>query len=1419
MAPTARLAARSVAPPAAEEEEGGPAGLGYLTMPSIHDVAGAAVERKGAGAPLDGAVQTRVEPYLGVDLADVRVHDDPTSRQATAAIGARAFTYGQDVFLGPGESGGDVELMAHELTHVAQQGAAGRKLTQPKVTVGDANSPAEAEADSVAAKVASGATPGGPLVVDGTAGPGQMTREAFLAELRTRVIAAARDALGMFWSVAGCPYIERWFAQHEGDNGAQLEALAKRYSGVKSAASARDYIPPILTRLTAGITRWRDGGEVGDELASAGLGAAAEAATASQPVGPGGKAAQAKLSTSGGGATPDEVVRELGAGQALDSTTASRMSEAFGEDFSGVRVHTGPEAQRQTAEAGAAAFAVGNDVAFAPGMYNPGSPLGDALLAHELAHVVQQKSAGDDPEARRKPIGAESKAAERDADSSAMGVLNYLYSGYKHASDRLRPAMNTDYQLQRCDPNEPGAKGLITTDFKGGWEGRQVGVQTTINVLSVDFEISASRTVGVDDTENAALARLKTNGKPGAVTLENGKYISYEVDRGFHYRDVERTVELPISAGGGTDTTYTLAPKLSPGVVALVSNEMMVVRPGMYNPNATGMQKGDGGAKHMASTDDPFQGYKDALGDGKSMNGVGKDQLIAAFNAAMQDTAVVILNTTERDVRTKKERFDRATKGAVGDGVSSSEMGVIKKTAEELAAKDDEIQPFKDKMTALQLELVLQSVVPGGVLLQPLGITNSTLEKMKAVQADIDKLETQRKIIASRYPLLTRVDPKEFKKLSEEEMVKQLGGEMPGMLEDIETVRGMISDGHPLWEVDSVFQATMAGFGLDEANRKILTETRAEYIKDKQTAAIVRTVLTIGMSIAAAFTTGGLSLFFTAGAFGLGLYDAIQATDQYAFDKPASNVSEDRYGGMANDPSLGWLIVAWVGVGLDAADVVRAVNAAGKGADIAAQATQAAATKSGKALGMAEGDLITKLRTVAGDVDGATKFGEAHRAVVSSRFGAAIDIDPKLVGDVRVMYEVEKGSGRVVVKGVKVGPEATLADVLAHENIIKIMRRYDGVSGKIREVWDKLLSIMGKAPDDMPPFPPGSQGYNSWLEIKKLPDLVEARLLKYGDGTVDGIRRGNESALDADLDFLEGELKRHQKFIDEMAFEKGADFIAKTGDSSRAAVAAGYPLPPDITKIEDITKSDYFYRVSDKGDGTFTLSRKAESTAPSIQPELGPGGVPTGKFIAGDLSRAEEAIEIVKRFPADKQKKFAALKAAEEAKGNKVVPIEGMSATDASIAKLTDEFGPADFKAKVYEIVLEALTRKGDPDAAAKAAKATKELLDHPIVVVRGTDQLRAFGYRAAYLRKAGKTSEQVDDLHHMIPLYLGGDHTKLVDLHEDLHRRMHELIEGVKWDKNGTSLAPHSIQKADLTMSEGAAILHPDGTITYNPL
>jgi hypothetical protein len=84
-----------------------------------------------------------------------------------------------------------------------------------------------------------------------------------------------------------------------------------------------------------------------------------------------------------------EVLRS--AGRPLDAETRAFMEPRFDYDFSDVRVHFGAHAAQSARAVNARAYAVGTDLVFGAGQYTPENAAGKKLLAHELAHVVQQK--------------------------------------------------------------------------------------------------------------------------------------------------------------------------------------------------------------------------------------------------------------------------------------------------------------------------------------------------------------------------------------------------------------------------------------------------------------------------------------------------------------------------------------------------------------------------------------------------------------------------------------------------------------------------------------------------------------------------------------------------------------------------------------------------------------------------------------------------------------------------------------------------------------------------------------------------------------------------------------------------------------------------------------------------------------------
>lgn len=90
---------------------------------------------KGGGSPLSGKVKTEMESGIGADFSNVRIHNDANAVQMNKQLGAQAFATGNNIYFNEGKynpnSKDGKHLLAHELTHTVQQGAAIRKKPEP----------------------------------------------------------------------------------------------------------------------------------------------------------------------------------------------------------------------------------------------------------------------------------------------------------------------------------------------------------------------------------------------------------------------------------------------------------------------------------------------------------------------------------------------------------------------------------------------------------------------------------------------------------------------------------------------------------------------------------------------------------------------------------------------------------------------------------------------------------------------------------------------------------------------------------------------------------------------------------------------------------------------------------------------------------------------------------------------------------------------------------------------------------------------------------------------------------------------------------------------------------------------------------------------------------------------------------------
>jgi hypothetical protein len=117
-------------------------------------------------------------------------------------------------------------------------------------------------------------------------------------------------------------------------------------------------------------------------------------------------------------ATVDQTV--AGSGRLLEPDLRGDMEQAFGHDFSRVRVHTGAMAERSARDVHADAYTMGHHIVFGAGHFAPQTQQGRQLIAHELTHVVQQARTPS-------PAIARQKSKARIQVEAAMASLKAKY--------------------------------------------------------------------------------------------------------------------------------------------------------------------------------------------------------------------------------------------------------------------------------------------------------------------------------------------------------------------------------------------------------------------------------------------------------------------------------------------------------------------------------------------------------------------------------------------------------------------------------------------------------------------------------------------------------------------------------------------------------------------------------------------------------------------------------------------------------------------------------------------------------------------------------------------------------------------------------------------------------------------------------
>lgn len=294
----------------------------------------------------------------------------------------------------------------------------------------------------------------GPLVDDASAPePGQMRVGTFLDRLRAELAATIDNELADIGITSqDCPYLDYWIARYRVRAPAELVEFIRRYA-MPSSTTPDAMIAAVRGRVVQGVHAYRHQSGVVPS------------------------AAPTKLPAGGGtDAVPsaDDALR-LGDGVAMDGTIRTRMERSFGTGLGHVRFHTGDEAVEVTGRFGARAVTIGEHLAFAAGELSRPEVERDVLVAHEIAHSLQQRGATE-PEAG----GALSPSFERDADRSAALVGVRMLLG-EDAAVAPAPRLRGGLALGRCAAAAAPAIGVAA----GAGTGTGISVGTILTAIGL----------------------------------------------------------------------------------------------------------------------------------------------------------------------------------------------------------------------------------------------------------------------------------------------------------------------------------------------------------------------------------------------------------------------------------------------------------------------------------------------------------------------------------------------------------------------------------------------------------------------------------------------------------------------------------------------------------------------------------------------------------------------------------------------------------------------------------------------------------------------------------------------------------------------------------------------------------------------
>ncbi len=169
-------------------------------------------------------------------------------------------------------------------------------------------------------------------------------------------------------------------------------------------------------------------------------------------------------------------------GHPLDAATQESFEGRFAHEFNRVRIHDDARAAESARAVNARAYTVGSDIVFGAGLYEPRSEAGTRLLAHELAHVVQQRGQPFVPAAGLR-VGAADDVFEKDADRVAESVMSWRGID---SPDRVLPTASLQRDEDKSNTAARVDVAIVLDDSELALDEARAYAKTVFRVISAE---------------------------------------------------------------------------------------------------------------------------------------------------------------------------------------------------------------------------------------------------------------------------------------------------------------------------------------------------------------------------------------------------------------------------------------------------------------------------------------------------------------------------------------------------------------------------------------------------------------------------------------------------------------------------------------------------------------------------------------------------------------------------------------------------------------------------------------------------------------------------------------------------------------------------------------------------------------------